>query len=554
MKYLEFVPILFVTNLSTLLLTTIDGLVVGNLMGAEALAAINMFTPVIVLLSAYIAVIVNGIADGYSDILVKNNPTDINHCKKAVLVVVIVSAIVLSIIQMPIAHVVIRSFDLDGEMYKLVRAYAAAMLIAMPFRLVSEVGAGLLKEFGKMKVLMVISAIECITNLILDLVFVGIFKMGVYGTGIATLIASIIRSVITFIYCKTKTNMLDTEHTKVKMSYVKDLVEGGFPYSVGVLSSAIHSYLMMQLAIHVFGTDGGVIIGVCNLCISIAMVFIVSSSDSNGPLMGIFMNIGDRVAMRNAMKIAVRQIIFFVGLFVLLIELKPEWFYYINGIKDIPEWGITALRFNALYYVFFGCSALFEAYFIDTQRATVSVRLTFFGDLFIPVLAFILFMLVGKQYIWLSDFFVDVIILVCYLKHYFSIVLKEEEREIKNSDILYLEVEPSQAVNASESIVQYTKEKNYSSVLSNRLAMCMEEMVEYATKSQHTLEIHIQIIINFFKNGARFVMLDDGKRLNFNKVKDHSEIITNNYELVKKMSKSYKYQYILNMNHTTLEF
>ena len=92
MKYLEFVPILFVTNMSTLLLTTIDGLVVGNLMGADALAAINMFNPVVVLLSAYIAVIVNGIADGYSDILVKNNHTDISHCKKAVVVVVIVSA------------------------------------------------------------------------------------------------------------------------------------------------------------------------------------------------------------------------------------------------------------------------------------------------------------------------------------------------------------------------------------------------------------------------------------------------------------------------------
>lgn len=81
----------------------------------------------------------------------------------------------------------------------------------------------------------------------------------------------------------------------------------------------------------------------------------------------------------------------------------------------------------------------------------------------------------------------------------------------------------------------------------------MEEMVEYAVKSQNTLRIHIQIVINFFKEGARFVMLDDGRCINLDKKRSNGEIVTNNYELVKKVARSYKYQYLLNMNHTTLE-
>ena len=553
-KYLEYIPILYIMNLSTLLLMAVDGLVVGNLMGANALAAVNVFAPISVLLSAYIAIIVNGIADGYSGILVENNREDINHSKKAVLIVVVISALVLSLIQIPIAHLIIHSYELDEALHTLAKTYASAMLISMPFRLVSDVGAGLLKEFGRMKVLLVLAILEAIINLVLDIIFVRYFNWGLYGTGVATVVACATRAIITIIYFKTKTDMLDLEPARVKWQFVKDIVVGGLPYTVEVLSSALHSYLMLKIAIYIFGNDGGVIMGVCNLCTSLATVFIVSCSDSNGPLMGIFLSIGDRVAMRDAMKIAVRQILACVGFLVLIVELNPEWFYHIHGVKDIPEYGVIALRFNALFYIFLGCNALFEAYFIDRKRARISMRYTFYGNMIIPVLAFLLYKMFGKPYLWLSDFIVEFTILLLYLRHYFIIVVKEELNEIKNSDILYLEVEHDEAASASKSLDQYAEDNNYSKVLSNHLAMCMEEMVEYAKKSQDRLEIHIQIIINFFKNGARFVMLDDGKRLNFDKVKDRSEIVTNNYELVKKLSKSYEYQYILNMNHTTLEF
>ncbi|MBR0038674.1 MAG: MATE family efflux transporter [Lachnospiraceae bacterium] len=554
MKYFEYIPVLYIMNLSTLLLMAVDGLVVGNLMGPDALAAVNVFAPISVLLSAYIAIIVNGIADGYSGTLVENNREKINHSKKAVLVVVVVSALVLSLIQIPIAHLIIHSYELDGALYALARTYASAMLISMPFRLVSDVGAGLLKEFGRMKVLLVLAILEAMINLVLDIIFVRYFNLGLYGTGVATVVACATRAIITIIYFKTKTDMLDLEQARVKWQYVKEIVVGGFPYTVGVLSSALHSYLMLKLVIYLFGSDGGVIMGVCNLCTSLATVFIVSCADSNGPLMGIFLSIGDRIAMRDAMKIAVRQILVCVGFLVLIVELNPEWFYYIHGVKEIPEYGVIALRFNALFYIFLGCNTLFEAYFIDRKHARISMRHTFYGDMIIPVLAFLLYKMFGKPYLWLSDFIVESTILLLYLRHYFIIVVKEELNEIKNSDILYLEVEPDEAANASKSLDQYAEDNNYSKVLSNHLALCMEEMVEYAKKSQNRLEIHIQIVINFFKNGARFVMLDDGKRLNFDKVKDRSEIVTNNYELVKKLSKSYEYQYILNMNHTTLEF
>ena len=59
---------------------------------------------------------------------------------------------------------------------------------------------------------------------------------------------------------------------------------------------------------------------------------------------------------------------------------------------------------------------------------------------------------------------------------------------------------------------------------------------------------------------AKFVMLDDGGRLNLNKNDDESyvlnkdNVVNEDYEKIKKIAKSYSYQYVLNMNHITFEF
>lgn len=554
MKYLEYVPILFITNMSTLLIMTVDGIVVGNYMGGMALAAVNMFNPVAVLLSAYMAIIAHGIADCFADALVSNNPIEKIHNCQATKFVIVVSAIVLSIIQIPIAHFIIHSYKLTTELHDMARTYAIAMLISMPFTLISTVGACQFQEIGKMKVLMIVAIIESAINLTLDILLVGTFRMGVFGAGLATAIAAVVRSTLTVIYFLTKTNIYNKYGVKVKMNEVKRIISVGFSYSVSILTIALHGYLMLRVILHVFGEDGATINAVCYFCMSIATVFISSSADANGPLNGIFESICDRVAARNALRISMMQVIIAVGAFTLLIELRPECFYFINGIKDIPSLGTESLRIYALCLVFHGINILFDGYYIDKNYALWSARLTLYGDIATPIVAFILFKFIGKVYLWYAEIILEGLILIVYIVRYAYIVYNQIKKEKMSMDILYLEVKPSKAVEASKDLLQYAEEKNYPKDLSNDVALCMEEMVNYAVKTQNNIGVHIQIMINFFKYGATFVMLDDGERLNLNENEDQDKIITNNYELLKKMAKTYKYQYLLNMNHTVFEF
>ena len=90
--------------------------------------------------------------------------------------------------------------------------------------------------------------------------------------------------------------------------------------------------------------------------------------------------------------------------------------------------------------------------------------------------------------------------------------------------------------------------------VANRVSLCMEEMVAYAETAQKRSDIHIEIFILFTKDGARFTMLDDGRCIALDEDQETQKLITDNYGLLKKLAKSVRYQYLLNMNYTVFDF
>ena len=54
------------------------------------------------------------------------------------------------------------------------------------------------------------------------------------------------------------------------------------------------------------------------------------------------------------------------------------------------------------------------------------------------------------------------------------------------------------------------------------------------------------------RNSAVFVSLDEGDCISLDKDDEKHRLITNNYDLIKKIAKDVEYQYILNLNYTRI--
>ena len=228
-KLAEYLPAMLITNLSALLLISVDGIVAGNLVGKDALSSINFFYPVTVAVGAVTMLAASGIATSLSTAMGKNDAAALDRIKGASLRVMIAMAVIVGIVQIPVVLMIVRSYGLSEEMYRMTMQYAIGIMICSPLGLISTVGTYQMQIAGRMKMLMYLSVIEGISNLAFDVLYTGVFHMGVAGTGYGTATANLIRCSLTVIYLSRYTDMFKSDTKKVSISDVRSILSVGVP-------------------------------------------------------------------------------------------------------------------------------------------------------------------------------------------------------------------------------------------------------------------------------------------------------------------------------------
>ncbi len=553
-KLLEFLPAMIATNISTLLLVTVDGLVAGNLVGENALSSISFFGPIETLIGAITAIFSTGASTVLSLRIGDADPEGIMRAKKAVKLVTVMSAIAVSIIQIPLVLGIIYSYELSPVMMPLVVSYAIGLMIATPFGLIATIGTYQLQIMGKMKVLMYLSIMEGVLNLVLDILFTGVFHMGVAGTGYGTAIACAIRCAATVIYLYRKTDIFKSGDAKAGFRDFMEIISKGLPDASYLLVVALQNYAIIRILFTYLGDSCGSIKAVCTFCYSLTNVLMSSVQGSMRPLMGLMSGAENRRGIRRLMFQGIVLIVGLSGILVVLMEAWPGFFYRLHGVTDIPQAGEASLRFYALCITFLGINTVFRMYFTNRGVQRFSTILTLVGNSTMPLFALLLGRYFQPQTIWLSYCFSALLILAVNLAVYGIQVYRDNNTVKDHIRRVYLSVDPGDALEASRMIKNYLTEEGCSLRLANRARLCMEEMVNYSVRASGHHSVENQIMISFSGEEVDFMMLDNGECIVFDEDREKQRMITDNYTLLKRIAKSVQYQYVLNLNHTIVKF
>ena len=570
-KLREYIPAMVMTNLSMLLLISVDGLVAGNLVGSDALSSINIFFPVAVLTGVISTLASSGIATAISTAMGKNNVEEIDRIKGASLRTMIGMAVIMALVQVPVVWLVIGSYGLSEEMYAMTWQYAIGIMLCSPLSLVSTVGTFQLQIAGKMKALMWLSVAEGVANLAFDLLFVGAMDMGVAGAGYGTACANVIRCSATVIYLARATDIYKSKYKKCTIKDIKDVLRDGMPDASYSLIVAFQNYFIMKVLLDSFGVDGGVIKGVCVFCFNLTNVLIGGITGGMRPLMGLLAGAGDKEGLRILMKQGARLNLISAGLATLIIEIAPQWFYYMHGVHDIPEGGLLSVRLFSLYFVFKGADFILRLYLSNRKDSKYATFITVLGNITLPIFAYIIAAFAPAPYIFLAYMATELILFGFSWGRYRKWLEKDRKEEAENSDdiILYMTVKPDEAVDASRAIRAFAEKHGIERRVAYRVALCVEEMAAYVKEAEaksriekfveeHNLidhDVSVEMMVRFKgKDEAIFVTLDDGTCIALDIDKEKQQLITDNYELLKKVAKSVEYQYILDMNYVRFTF
>ena len=556
-KLLEFLPVMILTNLSNLLLISVDGLVVGNLVSSDALASVNIFAPINSMIGVFSVLSSVGIGAAISNAIGTNNQENINRMKRVSLRFLLIMTAVITFLQLPLIYLVIKLYRLDPEISVMVWQYAVGNMICTPLGFISSVGVCQLQIVGKMKAIMVLSVIEGVSNLLFDLLFVGVFNMGVAGAGFGTACSNMIRATSTVLYLWKCTDMYKNVKGTTAPEDYKELISYGLPDACYFGVSALNSFFVLKILLSAFGNHGGVINAVCTFCFNIAFVFLNGIQGAARPLMGLLLGAKDRKNMKLLMRSAFIIHLVCEGICTLAVFFFPAFFYRQHGIVDIPYGGIASLQLFSLYFVFKGFNALIRQYLSASKDTKFATGITLCGYLQLPVIAFIIFRCFPMQWIWAAYLINEVFLFAVYGTRYWCLQRKviEEDKRQGRQIVLYMQVSPEDAVEASIAIRNYADEHGIDPKISGCVALCMEEMVAYANSLKEKEDFTVQVMIRFIGNrSAIFVTIDDGRNISLDIEEDKRKLTTNNYELIRRIASTMNYQYILDLNYTTITF
>lgn len=254
-KLISFSIPLMLSGILQLLFNAVDIIVVGRFTGSEALAAVGSTT-------ALINVFVNffiGISLGSNVLAARffaaGKDKEMSETVHTAITLALISGVGMGIIGVLAAKGALMLMDTPDNILNLSTLYMRIYFVGMPFFMLYNYGAAILRAVGDTKRPLLFLIISGSVNVVLNLIFVIRFHMGVAGVAIATVISQAISCVLVLrcLYRTESSYQLRFSRLGMKAKYVKQIFQVGVP--AGIQSTIINfSNVLLQSSVNSFGS------------------------------------------------------------------------------------------------------------------------------------------------------------------------------------------------------------------------------------------------------------------------------------------------------------
>ena len=239
------------------LYNTADAIFVGRFVGKAALAAVGGPTAQIVTL--LIGVFVE-LAAGCSVIIAQyygaGNGRKVGRALHTAMAIALICGVAITALGLIFTPMLLKSMNVQGDVYTMSRTYLNIYFSGAIFITVYNLGASVLRAIGDSKRPFYYLVVGCLTNIVLDYIFIYWFEMGVAGAALATVISQGLSSVLLVRALRKLPAEYRLRFRKIgiRMNILKRMLRIGVPESMQQVMYSI-SNIMIQTNIDGFGTN-----------------------------------------------------------------------------------------------------------------------------------------------------------------------------------------------------------------------------------------------------------------------------------------------------------
>ena len=254
-KLISFSLPLMLSGILQLMFNAVDIVVVGRFSGSQALAAVGSTTALINIFTNLFIGISLGANVLAARFYASGKEKEMSETVHTAITLALISGIIMAVVGLVLAKLALELMGTPSDVIELSTLYMRIYFCGMPFFMLYNYGAAILRAVGDTKRPLIFLIISGVVNAGLNMILVIIFHMGVAGVGIATVISQLI-SCILVLRCLYKSEgcyQLRFSKLRIQKVYLRQIFQVGIP--AGIQSTVINfSNALLQSSVNSFGS------------------------------------------------------------------------------------------------------------------------------------------------------------------------------------------------------------------------------------------------------------------------------------------------------------
>lgn len=388
--------------------TVIDGFFVGNYIGANALAGINIAMPLYTFVASLIVVVGIGCQATIGISSGEGNYQKANDAIKTAFIFIIGFTSLICGLLLCFKYTIITFLGADEQLYSHSVDYVTALAPFFPLLSILFLGDYFLKSQGKPNLSMIIMGSSVIINIALDYFLIAHLGLGTIGAGLSTGISFTIGALIVLPRMFSRSSPIAVQKGKFRLSLLGRMLYNGSSEGVSELSAGIQTFIFNLTMMHYVGALGVAAFTSISYLIYLGITVFVGMSDGIIPVMSYNYGASN---IRRVLSILRRNVIVNGVVGIGLCVLAFFWgeniitLFFDKSIdnQSTIELAVHGSKICAFAFLFNGFNIAMSSFFTAIGDARLSVIISFMrGFVFIGLGIFFYPLMLGVDGVWIT--------------------------------------------------------------------------------------------------------------------------------------------------------
>ncbi len=385
--------------------TMVDGLFVSNLIGTNALSAINLTAPIIQLVTAISTMLATG---GSAVIMKKMGEQKTEEAKEdftfLILVNVIVGMVMCTVGYLTMNHIFAgMNLSADVETY-CIKYLSRYLVFTIPILLMNNFTLYMIAS-EKANLSLICSVTGGILNIILDYVLIAKLHMGIGGAAIATGIGYSVTAVVGFIVFSQKKNLLHFKKPVFRFKVLTHAATNGCSEMATALVTGIITMMFNWTMLYYVGEDGVAAVTIIMYVLMFASSLYTGYSYGVAPMLSYYYGEQNHKKLKKLVTISLKVIIgiSLTTVIASFLLTKPLVSIFARSDNPVYDLAVTGNRVCTIALLFIGFNIFASGMFTALSNGIVSAILAFSRSFVFMLITMILLPFIfGVNGIWLA--------------------------------------------------------------------------------------------------------------------------------------------------------